>query len=403
MTCEDLADRPYRNILLDSGTLKLPSTKPGGTTRTPLPASVSRAKLNGEAILTVMLRTCSSTSWVDTQHEVAWHQHRVTPGSPPPAAPNSPRALPKTRLRADRSGATTIVSSYDFSFAFDTARGYLTSWVAGGVPLLEQDAVTGAAMVPGFWRPPTDNDVPISLPYWRRFGVDALTSQLRSFSLNELDNGAIQVTTQTYLSPPVLAWGFQVLTTYTISTNGSLSVDVSLTPTGPAPEHVPRAGLDLRLSNRLTQVRYLGLGPGESYPDKRLAQRMGIWAVESVSSLHTRYDVPQENGNRMGTQWVRLLDSRGAAGLRCSAGDELSWSEGANLRKDGFSFVAKRYSDEMLEKAKHPCDLVEDEAVFLRLDAKVAGVGTAACGPGVREDLLVKAGAMKFGFLLERA
>ncbi|MCV5153381.1 beta-galactosidase small subunit, partial [Escherichia coli] len=49
----------------------------------------------------------------------------------------------------------------------------------------------------------------------------------------------------------------------------------------------------------------------------------------------------------------------------------------------------------------HPCDLVEEDATLLRLDAKVAGVGTAACGPGVREDLLVKVEEMKFSFVLE--
>jgi beta-galactosidase len=37
----------------------------------------------------------------------------------------------------------------------------------------------------------------------------------------------------------------------------------------------------------------------------------------------------------------------------------------------------------------------------LRLDGRVAGVGTAACGPGVREDLLVPVEEMEFGFRLE--
>jgi beta-galactosidase len=45
--------------------------------------------------------------------------------------------------------------------------------------------------------------------------------------------------------------------------------------------------------------------------------------------------------------------------------------------------------------------LVDGAATVLRLDAKVAGVGTGACGPAVREDLLVKTEEMKFGFVLE--
>ena len=65
-----------------------------------------------------------------------------------------------------------------------------------------------------------------------------------------------------------------------------------------------------------------------------------------------------------------------------------------------FDFAASHHSAQTIQNAKHPDDLVEDDATLLRLDAKVAGVGTAACGPGVREDLLVKCEEISFGFEL---
>lgn len=37
----------------------------------------------------------------------------------------------------------------------------------------------------------------------------------------------------------------------------------------------------------------------------------------------------------------------------------------------------------------------------MRLDARVVGVGTGACGPRVREDALVKVEPMEFSFVLE--
>lgn len=275
--------------------------------------------------------------------------------------------------------------------AFDRARGYLNSWTVSGVPVLEA-APRGHAIKPGFWRPPTDNDQPISLPYWQRFGVDALTSQLRDITVTRSSGpGAetVTVTATTFLAPPILDWGWTMITDYTVSTTGTLKVDVSLTPSGAVPSHVPRIGLDLRLPGRLDAVRWHGLGPGESYPDKAAAQRVGIWAVDSVAELHTPYEVPQEDGNRMGTRWVSLTDAHGA-GLRATGGE------------DGeFSFRASRFADKTVQDAKHPCDLVEEDATLLRLDARVAGVGTAACGPGVRDDLLVKTEPVKFGFLLE--
>jgi hypothetical protein len=44
-------------------------------------------------------------------------------------------------------------------------------------PTFEPHPDTGLAMVPGFWRPPTDNDVPSAAPYSKRFGVDGVTRE----------------------------------------------------------------------------------------------------------------------------------------------------------------------------------------------------------------------------------
>jgi len=295
--------------------------------------------------------------------------------------------------------STSTVSGQNFHFTFDTARGYLTHWVANGVPLLEADPVTGAAIIPSFWRPPTDNDAPNSLPYWKRFGVDVLTSQLRSIDIKSSAD-AVEVTTTTFLAPPVLPWGWNTTTKYIICPAGTLSISVSLSPTGPIPKHVPRAGLNLRIPRSLQTVRWLGLGPGESYPDKRAAQRVGVWSVASIADMQTRYEVPQEGGNRMGTRWVSLSSSTrtGAPGIRAVAAGTEEWSEPSNRE---FSFAASAHDAHAVESARHPCDLVDGAATVLRLDAKVAGVGTGACGPAVREDLLVKTEEMKFGFVLE--
>jgi beta-galactosidase len=90
---------------------------------------------------------------------------------------------------------------------FDRARGCLTHWISSGLALLQPDSNTGAAILPSFWRAPTDNDVPVALPYWRRFGLDQMTSQLRSFAVRTIDEAdLIEVETQTLLSPPILAW-----------------------------------------------------------------------------------------------------------------------------------------------------------------------------------------------------
>ncbi|KAL1878130.1 hypothetical protein VTK73DRAFT_8010 [Phialemonium thermophilum] len=376
-----------RTTLLTSGTIPIPDVGPGKEAEIDLPGPLVNISSSKDVFLKISVRQRDSTPWAEAGSEIAWFQGQMVQANA--ITPAIPRALDLPKLNVKSIYATTLVSGSNFSFQFDSTRGYLTQWKFNGVELLERDETTGAAIIPSFWRPPTDNDRPTSLPYWRRFGVDTLTSQLRSFRLNHTPDG-VEVTTKSFLSPPVLAWGFNITTKYAISaSNGTLALSLSISPTGSAPSHIPRAGLNVRLPRALDAARWYGLGPGESYPDKSSAQRIGVWAVTSVADLQTPYEVPQENGNRMGVRWVQVTTGQGA-GLRASAANP-----------DLFSFAATRHRPDVVEHAKHPCDLVEEPATLLRLDARVAGVGTGACGPAVKEEFMVKTEDMNFSFVLQ--
>lgn len=148
---------------------------------------------------------------------------------------------------------------------------------------------------------------------------------------------------------------------------------------GLSPTNVPRIGFIFRLNKALKQVEWYRRGSDESYPDKKASQRKGIWE-KSVDAMQTPYEAPQENGNR-----TRMI------GIHAE-------------RVDGeryFDFAPSHHSAETVQAAKHPTDLVQENATLLRLDAKVASVGTAACGPEVRGDFLVKCVEISFGFELK--
>lgn len=336
--------------------------------------------------VTVTLTLRDAALWAAAGHEIAWAQYQVSEA----ATSSASQALSKhsSPVAVESKGPKITVSGSHYTIEFDRARGAPTSWAVNGVSILEADPVTGVAITPSFWRPATDNDVPDSLPYWERFGVDSLESQLRSFEVDTSDPDKAVLKAHTFITPPVLAWGYEAEIDYIVTNTGALTIDVKkLKPTGAIPKHVPRAGLNLRLAKSLDKVSWYGLGPGESYPDKKLSQRTGIWTVDSVKELQTPYEVPQENANRMETRWVQLSDSHDA-GVKATSGNLFNWA-------------ASNHSIETLHAARHPPDLVEEDATLLRLDYKVAGVGTAACGPGVREDLLVKTEEMSFKFVLE--
>lgn len=399
-----------RASTLLAGKLELPHVMAGAKERISLPEAIFSQHSEHELHLTVSLQLNQPTSWADKGHEVAWFQYRLSAARLPRYKPPEVSLMPNI----ENSGTGMIITTAESVFTFDRSRGLLRSWVASDGPVVTPSSSTGSApaMIPAFWRTPTDNDMPAALPHWRLFGVDRITSQLRALDLHQDPSShVITLTTQTYLGPAALGWGFHARTTYQIQPDGSaMSIVIDLeAPVGHAPKNLPRAGFDLSLAPRLNHVKWFGLGPGESYPDKKSSQRVGIWEVDDVAQLQTPYDVPQENGNRMHTRWLDLSSKPGGPGLRVSRIEARPSGlvEGAEQRhhlqgREEFSFTATRHLPHTLERAAHPCDLVEEKhATLLRLDAAVSGVGTGACGPGVREDLTVKPVAMRFGFLLE--
>lgn len=379
---------------MSAGSLDIPSIAPWKRGAIKLPP-IPDVDVTGEIWLTVCFRNRDDTQWADSGTEIAWFQHRLE-------APSSLSLIksPTTfdcPLEVQSTKTTYSVNGPDFSFIFSRSTGHLINWTSSGHNLIEPDPITNTSLAIGFWRCPTDNDVPEDAPAWRIWGLDAMTSQLRNLSLAHDTNDAsssVRLTATAWLAPPVLAWGFHATITYDISPSGKLRLSVHLRPEGPAPVDLPRAGLDIRLPSALENAAWLGRGPGESYSDKKLSQKVGVYTA-SVEQLHTPYEHPQEGGNRTDTRWVRMGDRRGW-GVRASR-VAIDAAEPTEL----FQWVASRYSAEALQKASHPRDLVPEKCVRLRLDAHSAGVGTGACGPTMLDQYRVKCQEMQFGFELE--
>lgn len=338
-------------------------------------------------------RLRASTSWAEAGHEIAWFQHRFSETDFAQTYEPQYPASQSRDLQLRTSKVEYSVGNSDFDIKFCRARGSITSWTVGGYQLLALDPETRAAIIPGFWRSPTDNDRPKDYLYWTHYGLDTLTSQLRDFTIESVDPSAVQLKVKTYISPPILGWGFDCTLTYSISSSGSVKINAHILPCGPVPTYLPRVGLDVRLAKGLKNASWFGLGPGESYADKRSAQQVGIWN-KTVEELHTPYEVPQENGNRMDTRWVKIVSHSGA-GIQASRVSK----EGAGM----LQWAASQYSPKVLEKARHPRDLVveDDGAVLWRVDVEGAGVGSAACGPGVAESSTVKCEEVEFEVVLD--
>ena len=119
----------------------------------------------------------------------------------------------------------------------------------------------------------------------------------------------------------------------------------------------------------MNQVTYCGLGPAESYRDKRQASYHGVFK-STVSAMHEDYLRPQENGSHDDCDYAAVSD--GSAELIITA-------------ENGFSFNASPYTEEELTEKKHNFELEPSGCTVLHLDLKQNGIGSNSCGPRPKE------------------
>ncbi|KAJ5349018.1 Glycoside hydrolase family 2 N-terminal [Penicillium brevicompactum] len=187
--------------VLATGQLELPVIPCGQSTEIPLPVELFQNDAH-PTYLTIELAQREKVEWSQGKSTVAWTQALVSKptGSVPAIIAISTDDTHST-VSTKSTKTVVSVSGANWKFEFDRVRGHLKKWTHNAITILEPDTATGIAMIPGFWRPPTDNDVPSAAPYWKRFGVNSLTNQLRSFDTSSTEDGGVCIESETFLSP----------------------------------------------------------------------------------------------------------------------------------------------------------------------------------------------------------
>ena len=265
---------------------------------------------------------------------------------------------------------------------FDRVRGVITEWRHDGALLAHR----GPRL--NLWRAPTDNDKGGggALKEWAKGRLAELQHRTDSVDVETLARGhAVRVRVVSRVAPPVLKFGYRCEYVYTILGSGDVLLDVHATPAGEWPKSIPRIGLQMALPLALERAAWYGLGPGESYPDSRMAQRVDQFRA-TVDELLTPYVRPQENGNRSDVRWVAFTDLRGR-GLMVAGQPTLNFS-------------AHRYTPEDFTRARHVYELTPRAEIILNVDHRQRGLGTASCGPDVWPPYDLKAEEFRFAVRL---
>ncbi|ELS57568.1 glycoside hydrolase family 2 TIM barrel-domain containing protein [Streptomyces viridochromogenes] len=344
---------------VEAGALSVPDLAPGESADLKLPEPPAHGT-GGETQWTVRALLAADTAWAPKGHVVAWGQFPVSGRqSPSVAASDRPAASEKLITLGPAS--------------FDARTGALKT--VGGVE------VTAPRL--DVWRAPTDNDDGAEWQtdtrygmLWRKYGLHRMRHRLDAV---EVSDDALTVRTR--VAPA--AWEFGLATVYRWTSDGErLKLTVSVTPDGDWQVPLPRLGIRLGLP-QADAVRWFGGGPGEAYPDTRLASMIGRWH-STVDELQTPYVRPQENGARADVRWVEL------GGLRIE-GDPEFW------------FSARRWTSEQLDAARHLTDLTPGDTVWVSLDHGQHGIGSQSCGPGPLPRHFLRAEPTEFSFVFSTA
>ncbi|GAB4513023.1 MAG: hypothetical protein Kow0047_24540 [Anaerolineae bacterium] len=147
--------------------------------------------------LTIRFSLASDTLWAPAGHEVAWAQFQM-PYEAPALEPIDLATLP--RLAISEDGEMITITGEGFRVAFDRQTGHMTRFERRGRNLIK----SGPALQ--LWRAPTDNDANVwgdqkMAIRWRDAGLDRLTEQAHSVSVERLADGAVRVRVETSAEP----------------------------------------------------------------------------------------------------------------------------------------------------------------------------------------------------------
>lgn len=269
------------------------------------------------------------------------------------------KELPK--ITVSETEKQLIVEGASFKYIYSKLYGTFDQLTVNGCDFLDKP------MELNVWRAPTDNDMYIKVE-WLKAMYDRAVS--RAYVTNyTLTAEYLEIHSLMSMTAVTVQRMMNIDTVWRIDNAGQVSVKMDVTRNMDFPE-LPRFGIRMFVPRRLDRVTYYGLGPMESYEDKRRASSHGLYR-SSVAALHEDYIKPQENGSHADCDFVIIEDGAGQV-LKAYCDSK-------------FSFNASVYTQEELTEKKHNYELVPCGSTVLNLDLRQDGIGSNSCGPRPQE------------------
>ena len=342
---------------------------------------VKKETTPGEYTVTVSFRLKADTAWASAGHEVAFGQaiYEV----------KAERRVVRKPVTVIRSKHNIGVRGEDFDAMFSVLNGGLVSYRYAGKELIKE------IPKPNFWRAPVDNDrgnlMPCRYAQWKIASMYLGHKDFRESTYGQILEPEVKETedsvtvTYTYLMPTVPAG--ECTLSYEVFGDGRIKTTLAYDPVKELGD-MPEFGVLFKFDADLDRVKWYGLGPEETYADRRRGAKLGIYK-NLVKDNVAKYIVPQECGAKADVRWASVTDHRGRGILF-----EMDEKSGPML------FSVLPYTPHELENAKHPYELPQIHYTVVRAALGQMGVaGDDSWGAPVHpEYLLDVSGRMEFSF-----
>ena len=361
-------------LVIDKGTLSEASVAPHSEGKTNLQVNVPET---GKCYLKLIYHLKKEMPLLEAGHILGFDEIEVSKDDA--KCQLAEKWLKKTaedyELQVNENDTQIHVRGREFSYTIDKRTALFTEMKFGGREYLNHP------MELNIWRAPTDNDMYIRSE-WKKARYDKAYTRAYTTETMQKKHG-VEISGHASVVAETIQKILDVTITWKIDAAGRIDADIAVSKDEEFPD-LPRFGVRMFLNKELSDVRYFGMGPQESYRDKHQAASHGLYQA-NVGDLHEDYIRPQENGSHYDCAYVGL--DNGGCGI-------------VAVGENPFSFNASYYTQEELEKKMHNYELTESDSVVFCIDYALNGIGSNSCGPALLDQYRFNEVSFRFQFTL---
>ncbi|OOM80807.1 glycoside hydrolase family 2 TIM barrel-domain containing protein [Clostridium sp. BL-8] len=301
-------------------------------------------KCSEELVFTVSLILAEDTLWASKGHEIAFGQKIYE-------RKEAIKVTSTPTLKVVHGDVNIGVHGKDFKVIFSKQEGGIVSLRYSGKEFITRTPKTY------YWRATTDNDRGNKHEFKCAGWLSAsICQKYVDFSMEEQVDKVILH--YTYELPTIPTTNVKI--NYEVTSDNSIKVNIAYNGVEGLPM-LPVLGMNFRFLSEFNSFSWYGMGPEENYIDRAEGAKLGIYSSTPLENL-SKYLVPQECGNRIGTRWLTVKNEK-CEGIKFS------------YEKSPFEFSVLPYNYMELENALHIEDLPPVNFTNINIIGKQMGVG----------------------------